>query len=70
MAHIKDLLSRLGLLVRLEGAIVEKLEEFSRRIYALEENLKRYHATQTAQGKEIADLKAELRGKVRVNVET
>lgn len=45
MKVIKDMLSRLVLMCRLENAIVSELEKLSSRVYALEENRKLKDAT-------------------------
>lgn len=70
MKNIRDLLARLGLLCRLETAIVDELERLNVRVYALEENRKLKDAAITRLTKEAQDLRLELRGKVHVNVET
>lgn len=70
MKNIRDLLARLGLLCRLETAIVDELERLNVRVYALEENRKLKDAAITRLTKEVQDLRLELRGKVHVNVET
>lgn len=69
MPNIRDLLSRLGLLCRLETAIVEELERLGGRVYALEENRKMKDAAILDMKKEIQKLRAELRGKVTINVD-
>lgn len=69
MAKIRDLLARLGLLCRLEGAIIDELEALNRRVYVLEENRKLKDASLLDLKKEVQDLKAELRGKVTINVD-
>lgn len=70
MKNIRDLLARLGLLCRLETAIVDELDRLNVRVYALEENRKLKDAAITRLTKEVQDLRLELRGKVHVNVET
>ena len=70
MKNIRDLLARLGLLCRLETAIVDELERLNVRVYALEENRKLKDAAITRLTKEVQDLRLELRGKVHVHVET
>ena len=45
MKTIKDMLSRLVLMCRLENAIVSELEKLAVRVYALEENRKLKDAT-------------------------
>ena len=70
MKNIRDLLARLGLLCRLEAAIVDELDRLNVRVYALEENRKLKDAAITRLTKEVQDLRLELRGKVYVNVET
>lgn len=69
MKNIRDLLSRLGLLCRLETAIVDELERLNGRIYALEENRKLKDAAILDLKKDVGNLRAELRGKVRIDVE-
>lgn len=69
MVNIRDMLARLGLMVRLETAIVDKLEDHGKRLYALEENRKLKDAAILDLKKEVGQLKAELRGKVTINVE-
>lgn len=70
MKNIRDLLARLGLLCRLETAIVDELDRLNVRVYALEENRKLKDAAITTLTKEVQALRLELRGKVHVNVET
>ena len=70
MKNIRDLLARLGLLCRLETAIVDELDRLNVRVYALEENRKLKDAAITQLTKEVQALRLELRGKVHVNVET
>lgn len=70
LKNIRDMLARLGLMCRLESAIVAELERLNIRIYALEENRKLKDAAIARLNKEVGDLKLELRGKVTVNVET
>lgn len=69
MPNIRDLLSRLGLLCRLETAIVDELERLGCRVYALEENRKLKDAAILDMKQEIQKLRAELRGKVTINVD-
>lgn len=69
MSNIRDLLSRLGLLCRLETAIVDELERLGGRVYALEENRKLKDAALLELKKEVQNLRAELRGKVTINVD-
>lgn len=64
MDNIKDLLSRLGLLCRLEYAIVKELEDLSSRIKALEENRKLKDAAILKMQQELGELKLILRKKV------
>lgn len=64
METIKDLLSRLTLLCRLETAIYKELEEINRRLYNLEENRKvKDKAIETLQ-KDVGNIKLMLRKKV------
>lgn len=70
MVNIRDMLARLGLLCRLETAIVDELERLNSRVYALEENRKLKDAAILKLEKDIGILRAELRGKVRIDVET
>lgn len=69
MKNIRDLLSRFGLLCRLETAIVDELDRLNSRVYALEENRKLKDASILELQKEIGVLRAELRGKVRIDVQ-
>lgn len=69
MKNIRDLLARLGLLCRLETAIVNKLEENDRRLYALEENRKLKDPAILQLQKDLGALRAEVRAKVRIDVE-
>lgn len=66
MNNIKDLLSRLALLCRLESAIVAELESINSRLYALEENRKLKDAAIIDLKKEVGDIKLTLRQKVAV----
>lgn len=45
MDQIKQMLAQLKMYCRLEMAMVDKLEDLSHRVYALEENEKRLTAT-------------------------
>lgn len=40
MDNLRELLSQLKLFLRFDMAVVDKLEEFEKRVYALEENRK------------------------------
>lgn len=66
MKNIKDLLSRLGLLCRLEAAIVAELEDINKRLYALEENRKLKDAAILTLREEVSNLKLILQKKVSV----
>lgn len=68
MKNIRDLMSRLGLLCRLESAIVDELERHDTRLYALEENRKLKDAEILALKKEVQDLRLAVRGMVRIDV--
>lgn len=68
MKNILDLLSRLGLLCRLETAIVNELEALNARVYALEENRKLKDAAILQLQQDVATLRTELRGKVKIDV--
>lgn len=68
MKNIRDLLARLGLLCRLETAIVDELERLNSRVYVLEENRKLKDADILAMKKELQDLRMEVRGKVTMDV--
>lgn len=64
METIKDLLSRLTLLCRLETAIYKELEEINCRLYNLEENRKvKDKAIENLQ-KDVGNIKLMLRKKV------
>ena len=64
MKNIKDLLSRLGLMCRLEAAIVEELERINQRLYALEENRKLKDASIIDIKKDLGEVKLTLRQKI------
>lgn len=66
MSNLKDLLARLGLLCRLESAMVSEIEALQRRVYALEENRKLKDAAILALTKEVGELKLILQSKVAV----
>ena len=66
MTNIKDLLSRLVMMCRLEKAIVDELESINKRLYALEENRKLKDGAIAAIQKDIGDLKLTLRQRVNV----
>lgn len=70
MKNIRDLLARLGLLCRLETAIVDELDRHASRLYALEQNRKLKDADLLALRKELMDLRLEVRGKVTINVDS
>lgn len=70
MKNLRDLLSRLGLLCRLECAIVDELERQEVRLYALEENRKLKDAEILALKKEVQDLRLAVREKVRFDAVT
>lgn len=65
MKNVRDLMSRLGLLCRLESAIVDELERHEARLYALEENRKLKDSEILSLKKEVQDLRLAVRGKVR-----
>lgn len=67
MKNVRDLMSRLGLLCRLESAIVDELERHDARLYALEENRKLKDADLLALKKEVQDLRLAVRGKVSID---
>lgn len=67
MKNVRDLMSRLGLLCRLESAIVDELERHDTRLYALEENRKLKDADLLSLKKEVQDLRLAVRGKVRID---
>lgn len=69
MKNIRDLLARLGLLCRLESAIVDALESHDRRLYALEENRKLKDASLLELKKDVQNLRAEVRGRVTIDVD-
>lgn len=64
MKNIKDLLSRLGLLCRLEAAIVQELEDINKRLYALEENRKQKDAAMLVMREELSNLRLAVQKKV------
>lgn len=66
MKNIKDMLSRLVLMCRLETAIVEELENLNKRVYALEQDLKLRTGTIRALETEVASLKLSIRNKASV----
>lgn len=65
MKNIRDLLSRLGLLCRLESAIVDELERLNERVYVLEENRKLKDARILQLTQELQDLRMAVHGKVK-----
>ena len=67
MKNLRDLISRLGLLCRLESAIVEELERHESRLYALEENRKLKDAELLRLGREVQDLRMVVKGKVKID---
>lgn len=67
MKNLRDLISRLGLLCRLESAIVEELERHESRLYALEENRKLKEAELLRLGREVQDLRLVVHGKVKID---
>lgn len=66
MKNIKDLLSRLSLMCRLEAAIVAELESINQRLYALEENRKMKDAAIIDIRKDLGEVKLTLRQKITV----
>lgn len=67
MKNVRDLMSRLGLLCRLESAIVDELERHEARLYALEENRKLKDSALLSLQKEVQELRLEVRGKVVID---
>lgn len=67
--NLSDLLARLGLFVRLETAQNEALEDHESRLYALEETLKLKAGAIEKNTKDLQDLRLEVRGKVKINVQ-
>lgn len=67
MKNLRDLISRLGLLCRLESAIVEELERHESRLYALDENRKLKDAELLRVGREVQDLRMVVQGKVKID---
>lgn len=65
MNNIKDLLSRLMLLCRLERAIVDELDTLSQRVYALEEKAKLRDTSILDLKKDVGELKLQVRREVR-----
>lgn len=70
MKNVRDLMSRLGLLCRLESAIVDELERHHTQLYALEENRKLKDAEILRLKTELQDLRLAVRGKVHIDVGT
>lgn len=66
MKNIKDLLSRLTMMCRLEKAIVDELERINSRLYALEENRKLKDGAIAAINKDLGEIKLTLRQRVNV----
>lgn len=64
MKNVRELLARLGLLCRLESAIVDELERHDSRLYALEENRKLKDAEILRLNRELQDLRMIVNGKV------
>lgn len=69
MKNIRDMLSRLGLMCRLESAIVDQLERHDVRLYALEENRKLKDADLLDLKKEVQELRLAVRQKIRFDVD-
>lgn len=67
MKNLRDLISRLGLLCRLESAIVDELERHEARLYALEENRKHKDAELLRLVREVQDLRMAVYGKVKID---
>lgn len=65
MNNIKDLLSRLMLLCRLERAIVDELDTINKRLYALEEKAKLRDTSIIDLKKDVGELKLQARREVR-----
>lgn len=70
MKNVRDLMARLGLLCRLESAIVDELERHESRLYALEENRKLKDAEILRLKTDLQDLRMAVRGKVHIDVDT
>lgn len=68
--NLPDLLARLGLIVRLETAQNEAIEDHESRLYRLEETMKLKSGAIDAHTKDIQDLRMELRSKVKIDVQT
>lgn len=66
MQNIKDLLSRLSMMCRLEAAIVAELESINQRLYALEENRKIKDGAILELRKDLGEVKLSLRHKITV----
>ena len=64
MKNVRELLARLGLLCRLESAIVDELERHESRLYALDENRKLKDAEILRLNRELQDLRMIVNGKV------
>ena len=67
MKNVRELLARLGLLCRLESAIVDELERHDSRLYALEENRKFKDAEILRLTRELQDLRMVVHGKVAID---
>lgn len=57
MDFIKECLSQLKMRLRLDAAIVEKLEDLEKRCYALEQDIKLLKARNEIQNKELTQLR-------------
>lgn len=57
MDFIRECLAQLKLRLRLDTAIVDKLEEYEKRLYALEEDLKLLKARNKIQDETLAQLR-------------
>lgn len=57
MDFIKECLAQLKMRLRLDTAIVDKLEEYEKRLYALEQDIKLLKARNQIQDKALAELR-------------
>lgn len=65
MDFIRECLSQLKMRLRLDTAIVDKLEEYEKRIYALEEALKLLKAREKIQDDNLAQLRLVVQNERR-----
>lgn len=65
MDFIRECLAQLKMRLRLDTAIVDKLEEYEKRLYALEEDLKLLKAREKIQDENLAQLRLVVQNERR-----